>query len=229
MQSLPIFVDLDGRRCVVIGGGAIAARKVEALVRAGARVTVIAPQISREIEDLAAGTGAVELWRRAYAGGDLAGSWLAFAATGDPAVQDQVAREAARERIWLNAVDEPERCSFTMPAIAERGPIVVAVATGGASPALAAAVRDEVAARLGPEYAAAAAHLAALRARYAPGPARQRAFARLVEEGLVDAFRARDSARIEALTHAACDGLVERDTARTSTPPEAADAQARAS
>ncbi|HEY8517765.1 MAG TPA: bifunctional precorrin-2 dehydrogenase/sirohydrochlorin ferrochelatase [Candidatus Binatia bacterium] len=206
MRYLPILVDLAGRPCLVVGGGAVAARKAATLLDAGARVRVVAPSVSREMEEVAARPD-VTVERRAYRREDLTGVALAFAATDDAELQERIARDARDASVWLNAVDEPERCSFVMPAILDRDPLVVAVGTGGASPALARRIRDDIGQLLGPEYDAALAHLALLRTRYVPGPARQAAFNRLVDGGLLEALRARDGARVEALTREACSGL----------------------
>jgi len=138
MGYLPICIDLSGRLCVVVGGGAVAAHKAKLAAEAGARIRVIAPEIDPEIERLALSIpGRAVVERRRYRQGDLEGAAIAFAATADPAVQEQVAHDAAARNVWLNAVDEPERCSFIMPAIAQRGSITIAVTTGGASPLLA--------------------------------------------------------------------------------------------
>lgn len=210
MRYLPILVDLAGRPCLVVGAGTVAARKVEALLGVGARVTVVAPRIGREIESLLAQGQGLVVERRGYRAADLDGVAIAFAATDDPALQDQIARDARARAVWLNAVDEPERCSFIMPAILDRDPLLVAVSTSGASPALARRIRDDLDARLGPEYAAAVQRLADLRERFAPGSERQQAFVRLVNGGLLDALRGGDEARVAALIESTCAALAER-------------------
>jgi siroheme synthase-like protein len=207
MRYLPIAVDLESRVCVVVGGGDVAARKVETLLQTGAKVTVIAPEVSDEITAWAEREPRLTVARRAYRNGDLAGAAIAFAATGSVAVHSAVAEEAASRGVWLNAADDPEHCTFLMPAIVERGPLAVAVGTGGASPALARRVRDEIAARIGMEYGEVAEYLGSLRRRFRAGVARQRAFARLLDEGLVEAFRNGDRERIERLTDRACRDL----------------------
>ena len=209
MRYLPILVDLRERRCLVVGGGDVAARKVEQLLTAGARVTVVAPRVNARIDELAAQRPAVRVERRPYAPSDLDGVALAFAATDDPALQQEIATQAGAAGVWLNAVDEPERCSFVMPAILDRDPLVVAVSTGGASPALARRIRDDVGERLGPEYDAAVSRLAELRRRFVPGRARQAALLRLVEDGLLDALRRGDEDGVRDLIVAACTGLTE--------------------
>ncbi|MBY0279662.1 bifunctional precorrin-2 dehydrogenase/sirohydrochlorin ferrochelatase [Candidatus Binatia bacterium] len=210
MRYLPILVDLAGRPCLVVGGGAVAARKVEQLLAVGARVTVVAPRIGARIRELAAADPAVQLECRPYQRADLEGVALAFASTDDPQLQESIAAQARAAGVWLNAVDEPERCSFVMPAILDRDPLVIAVSTSGASPALARRIRDDLDATLGPEYVAAVNTLAELRGRYAPGRARQQAFLRLVDAGLLEALRGSDLERVGALIAASCAGLVEQ-------------------
>jgi siroheme synthase (precorrin-2 oxidase/ferrochelatase) len=143
MRYLPIAVDLESRVCVVVGGGEVAARKVETLLQTGAKVTVIAPEVSDEITAWAEREPRLTVARRAYRNGDLAGAAIAFAATGSVAAHSAIAEEAASRGVWLNAADDPEHCTFLMPAIVERGPLAVAVGTGGASPALAAGPRRD--------------------------------------------------------------------------------------
>jgi siroheme synthase-like protein len=207
MRHLPVFLDVEGRPCLVAGGGAVAARKAELLLRAGARVTLVAPEMGPEAQALAASEDRLRLVRRPYRRDDLDGVWLAYAATDDAEVQRSIAEDAGRARVWLNAVDDPERCSFLMPAILERGRVTVAVGTGGASPRLAAAIRDAIGHIVGPEHAAAAEHVAALRSRFLPGEARKRALTRLIDAGLVAALRAGDQARVAELTDEASSEL----------------------
>jgi precorrin-2 dehydrogenase/sirohydrochlorin ferrochelatase len=142
----PVNLAVAGRRCVVVGGGDVAARKVEGLVAAGADVVVIAPQIDERIR-----RSGVQLRERGYQPGDLDGAWLAIAATDDPAVNRQVHADGDAGRVWINAADDPPACSFTLPAVVRRGPVMVTVSTAGRSPALAGWLRGQVAAQLGPE------------------------------------------------------------------------------
>lgn len=209
MRYLPILVDLAGRPCLVVGAGAVAARKVEQLLDVRARVTVVATRVGARMAEVAAAEPALRVEQRPYRASDLDGVALAFAATDDPALQENIAVQARTAGIWLNAVDEPERCSFVMPAILDRDPLVVAVSTSGASPALARRIRDDLDAALGPEYAAAVDTLARLRGRYAPGRRRQEAFVRLVDGGLLDALRGGDRRRVDELIATACAGLPE--------------------
>jgi siroheme synthase-like protein len=210
MHRFPVFLSLGGRPCVVVGGSALAAPKVEMLLAADAQVTVVARELAPELAALVEGHTQIRWLRRDYRAGDLAGSWLVFLASPDSLVGARVARDAQDARVWLNAIDEPERCSLTMPAVLRRGRITVAVGTGGASPLLARVLRDDIGSWLGGEYAAAADHLAKLRARFTPGPARQRAFQALIAEGLLPALRVDDRKRVDEITEAACAGLERR-------------------
>jgi siroheme synthase-like protein len=211
MRYLPLMADVAGRSCVVVGAGQVALQKVALLRSAGARVSVIAPVAHAELARSAA-AGEIDWQRREYRDGDLADAVLAFATTGIADVQERVASEARRRGVWLNAVDEPERCTFVMPAVLEQGSVTIAVGTSGTSPALAAHLRDRVSELVRPEVAACAEHLAELRRRLPPGAARQRALRRLVEDGILEAFEAGDRERIERLT-AAATSQVEEDHA----------------
>ena len=145
--TYPVNLVLDGRRCLVVGGGHIAARKVEGLLACNAEVTVIAPIVSEEIRALP-----VTVHERPYAAGDVAGFRLAVAATDDPAVNKAVFDDAEAAGVWVNSADDPDRCSFTLPSVVRRGPLTVSVSTGGHSPALATWLKDRLQDELGPEY-----------------------------------------------------------------------------
>jgi siroheme synthase-like protein len=143
----PVLLSLTGRPCLVVGGGPVAARKARGLLAAGADVTVVAPEISPEVEAIG-----VHVERRAYQRGDVAGFRLVIAATDDPAVNGAVYDDADAAGIWVNAADDPGTCSFTLPAVLRRGDLTVSVSTAGHSPALARWLRDQIGEELGPEY-----------------------------------------------------------------------------
>jgi len=159
----PANLVLAGRRVLVVGAGAVAARKVEGLLVCGAQVVVVAPVVGAELRALAE-AGAVELHQRAYRDGDLDGAWLAVTATDDAAVNRAVFDDGEARLVWVNAADDPRSCSFTLPSVVRQGPVMVTVATGGHSPALATWLRRHVASELGPEYAELAVLLAEARA-----------------------------------------------------------------
>jgi siroheme synthase-like protein len=137
----PAYLNLTGRRCVVIGAGEIAERKITQLIASDADVMLVSPTATPAIESLAA-EGQVRWLQRAYAPGDLAGATLAIAATDDESVNRQVHAEARREKTLLNVVDVTPLCDFIAPSIIERGPVTVAISTSGTSPALARKLRE---------------------------------------------------------------------------------------
>lgn len=137
----PVFLNLNGRRCVVVGGGQIAESKALKLLDSGAKITVISPDATQGLRN-AADRGDVELKLRKYQAGDLEGAFLAIAATNDRPVNQEIFEEAESLGVLLNAVDDPARCSFIAPSIVERGPVTLAISTGGASPALARKLRE---------------------------------------------------------------------------------------
>jgi siroheme synthase-like protein len=149
-----------GKSCLVIGGGAIATRKIEGLLAAGAVVRVVALSVGHGVRALG-----VPFEERPYRSGEVAGYWLVIAATGDPELNAVIAREADAAGVWLNAADDPPSCSFTLPAVVRQGPVSVAVATGGHSPALAQFLKAHVVGELGPEWATLAGLLSAARER----------------------------------------------------------------
>ena len=158
----PANLVLHGRRVLVVGAGAIAARKVEGLVACGADVVVVAPEVGPTIRSLA-DARTIRLHQRLYQPSDLDEVWLAVTATSDRAVNRAVFEDGEARRIWVNAADDPASCSYTLPSVVRQGPIMVTVATGGHSPALATWLSRHVAGELGPEYALLASLLAEAR------------------------------------------------------------------
>ena len=152
MRYYPVCLDIKGRPCTVVGGGAVAERKVEGLVKAGAVVTVISPRATKRILSLAR-AGSVTHVRRGYRTGDLAGSALVVCASGSRAVNLAAHKEAAGVNIPVNVVDDPGRCSFIIPSVVDRGSLLVAISTSGKCPLLAKTLRKGLEKTLGPEYA----------------------------------------------------------------------------
>ena len=139
----PVFLNLTGRRCVIIGGGQVAEGKISKLLDSGAKIIVISPDATQGIRDYA-DSGQIEYNLRKYQEGDLNGAFLVVAATNDRVVNQEIFEEAEKSGILLNAVDDMPRCSFIAPSIVEKGPITVAISTGGASPALARKLREKL-------------------------------------------------------------------------------------
>lgn len=157
MKFLPIFLDIKDKPCLVVGGGGIATRKVFLLLRAGARVLVVSPELNHELEEKKQ-EGVIQHLAREFEPGDISHQSVIIAATNSEAVNREVSKLAKQQNIPVNVVDAPELCSFTMPSIIDRSPVQIAISTGGASPVLARLLRS----RLETVIPAAYGHLAAL-------------------------------------------------------------------
>jgi siroheme synthase-like protein len=192
MRTHPVFLRLEGRRCVVVGGDALALAKAEACLHAGAEVIVVAPQVGTDLPG-------VRHVARAFRPGDLAGACLAYASTRDPELIRQLADEAEREGVLLNVVDVPEACTFIAPAVLRRGDLQIAIGTGGASPGLAARLRRELETRVGPEYAPFVTILGRVRAALATHPARAEVVSELLGSPLLELVRQGRREEIDAL------------------------------
>lgn len=143
MSYFPIFLQMAGRRCLVIGGGAVAERKIAELLDAGAVVTVISPDINEGITRWPK-KNSINFIARGYRQGDLAGYELVFVATDDTAVNTAAFKEGRERNVWVNAADDPAHCDFILPSVLRRGDLTVAVSSGGSSPALARTIREEL-------------------------------------------------------------------------------------
>ena len=202
MGYYPVFLDLDKTRCLVIGGGTIAERKVEALLAAGGAVTLVSPELTAALHALEA-AGRLTVQQRPYQREDLDTVSLVIAATDDPALQQQVAADAKQANILCNIVDQPALCSFIVPAVVQRGDLTIAVSTNGASPALAKKIRQDLAEQFGSEYAVALRLLRLIRERLMHEPRsaeeRRRLLTGLAESPLLDYLRDRQTDKLEAL------------------------------
>ena len=149
MHQYPVNLVLDGRRCLVVGGGTIALRKVQGLVACGGQVRVVAPRIDPDLRKM----DEVEFDERPWQPEDLDGVWLVIAATDDATVNRAVYDAGQRAGVWVNGADDPANCSFTLPSVVRRGDLQIAVSTAGRSPALARWLRGRFESEIGPEYA----------------------------------------------------------------------------
>lgn len=145
--AYPVNLHLAGQRCLVVGGGPVAARKIEGLLTAGADVYVVAIRAGDEVRALG-----VPVHERPYEAQDLTGCCLAISATGDPAVDSSVYRDGTSAGVLVNSADDPAHCHFTLPAVARRGDLQITVSSGGRSPAMASWLRDELAGQIGPAH-----------------------------------------------------------------------------
>jgi precorrin-2 dehydrogenase/sirohydrochlorin ferrochelatase len=151
MPFYPVNLNIQKRFCLIVGGGEVAARKIEAVLACGARIRVISPVACARIRELAA-DGRIEWQQRVYSPGDLQGAFLVFATTDNSDVQQQVIGEAQERSILINSADNPEACTFQVPATVRQGDLLLAVSTGGGSPALAAWIRKRLEQEYGSDY-----------------------------------------------------------------------------
>jgi len=150
-EFFPVFLNLKDRLCIVIGGGKVAERKVENLLKVKAKIKVISPELTFKLKKLVE-EGKIEWEKRKYQKGDLNSAWLVIAATNDPEVQKEIYKEAEERHIFCNVVDVPELCSFIVPSIIKRGPLIIAISTSGVSPAVARRLRETLEELIGEEY-----------------------------------------------------------------------------
>ncbi len=198
----PISINISGKLCVVVGGGQVAERKVLSLLNAHARVRIISPQLTERLADVVTEQAAkktvkntVQWWKRGYQAGDLEKALLVFAATDNRQVQDAVVEDAQQAGILVNVVDAPERCDFQVPALVQKGDLNIAVSTNGASPALAAKIRQELDRRYGDEYAIVLRLMSLIRKKICNAPSsncanRKRVFQNILHEDIIHWIRA---------------------------------------
>jgi precorrin-2 dehydrogenase / sirohydrochlorin ferrochelatase len=147
----PMFMKLNGRRCLVVGAGTVAEPKISSLLEADAVVKVVAPQATKQVRSLAR-ESRIEWEQREFRETDVENCFLVVSATNSVQVNTAVYREAEARGVLCNAVDDPERCDFFYPAVVRRGPLQIAISTAGYSPALAQRLRRELEEQFGPEY-----------------------------------------------------------------------------
>lgn len=151
MKYLPAFLNLDGRKCLIVGGGNVASRKFDLLRKTGAQITIIAPRLVPALEQQIDGGCVVHIMRE-FLAGDVSGFFLIISATGNRAVNARVAEAANQANIPVNVVDDPDLCSFIFPAVIDRSPVIAAVSTGSASPVLARLLRERLESLIPPGY-----------------------------------------------------------------------------
>jgi precorrin-2 dehydrogenase/sirohydrochlorin ferrochelatase len=189
MSLYPVNINISGKLCLVVGGGAVALRKTKSLLAGGARVRVICPEINAELKDLAL-SREIEWFERGFAEGDLKGAFLVFAATDNPVVQALITEEALKSSVLLNSADDPRNSDFHVPAHFRRGKMLVTVSTGGSSPALAKKIRQQLEIELVPEYELVVGLLALIREKVVSlsddSRANGKLFSRLLQLGTVE-------------------------------------------
>jgi precorrin-2 dehydrogenase / sirohydrochlorin ferrochelatase len=202
MRYYPVNLDIRGRRCLVVGGGRVGARKVKTLVDCGAVVTVVSPAIVPAIAKLA-DSQIIDLKKRPYQTNDLEGMFLVIGATDDEALNRHIHADAEQRNLLCNIADRPEICNFTLPAIVRRGDFMMAISTAGKSPAFAKHMRKQLETQFGPEYGKLLDLMGAIRRRLlaeAHEPeAHKPLFESLIAGDLLALIKAGDIARIDAL------------------------------
>lgn len=192
MRYYPVFINLNGKKAVVIGGGHIAERKVNTLLECGAVVTVVAPDVTDGLRSLAR-DGRIELISRRYVTGDLEGAFCTYASTDDNAVNTAVYEEASRNSQLCNVVDVPALCNFIVPSIVDRGDLCIAVSSSGNSPALAKRLKAMLNEEFGDEWKALNDLLGRLRPevkrRYPEESPRNDVLERMLDAGILDLLR----------------------------------------
>jgi siroheme synthase-like protein len=191
LLGYPVNLVVAGRRCVVVGAGRIAARKVDGLLTADADVHVVARELGEQVRAWR-DEGRIAVTERDFRPDDLDGAWLATAATDDRAVNHAVYEAGDARGVWVNSADDPDNCSFTLMSVIRRGDVVVTVGTGGRSPALAAWLKERLSAELGREYEILVELLADARdAVQADGRSTEDAdWKRALDSGMLDLIRA---------------------------------------
>jgi precorrin-2 dehydrogenase/sirohydrochlorin ferrochelatase len=194
VKYFPVFLNLRGKRCVVVGGGRVGERKVRILLKAGARLKVVGPELTSSLLRLRE-KGRIHHFARPYRQGDLAGAFLAIAATDDRRTNERIFRQATDKKILVNVVDDPDHSSFIVPSIVKKQDLLVAISTSGRSPALARMLRQRLEKEIGPEYSILLELLGRAREKVLSlGRGRkenQRTFRRFVQEDLLSLIRDR--------------------------------------
>lgn len=202
MQYYPVNLDVKDRNCLVVGGGRVGTRKVRTLLECGARVTVISPEATPELEALA-GQGQIRWHTRDYRASDLDNAFLVIGATDDQRLNLKIHQDADKAQRLCNIADQPDLCNFILPAIMRQGALMITVSTGGKSPAFAKHLRQQLEKHYGPEYGALLQLMGAIRKRllaeeHAP-EAHKTLFEQLIGGGLLEMIRSDDRKKINSL------------------------------
>lgn len=202
MRYYPVNLDIQDRGCLVLGGGAVGTRKVLTLLNCGARVTVVSPDATERLIGLSENQEII--WKqRAYRSPDLDGMFLVIGATDDKTLNRSVYEDAKRLNILCNIADRPEVCNFILPAIVNRGDLIIAISTSGKSPAFAKQLRLEMADRFGEEYAEFLTLMGAIRKQLLKedhaSEVHKPIFEQLISRGLIDLIRKGEKAGIDSL------------------------------
>lgn len=192
MRYYPVYLDLRDRPCVIVGGGRVAERKAHSLLEAGADVTVVSPTLTPKLQALSL-SGKINHKARTFHENDVTGSHIVIAATDMPEMNSRIANACKKKNILVNLATTPEESTFIVPSVVDRGDLLIAISTGGASPALAKKLRQDLETVYGPEYELFLEKMALVRSRLlneVPGEeARKAVFQRLVASNVLELLR----------------------------------------
>ncbi len=202
MRYYPAMLDIQGKPCLVVGGGAVGSRKVKTLVECGAKVTVVSPEADPSLQKLA-DEGAIQLKLVGYEAKDLDGMFMVIGATDDEALNERISQDACGRNLLCNIADRPKVCNFILPSIVRQGDLLIAVSTCGKSPAFAKTMRKRLESQFGPEYGIFLDLMGAIRQRllaqsHAPEEHKP-LFNQLIEGGLLDMLAREETREINAL------------------------------
>ncbi|MBW2296694.1 MAG: bifunctional precorrin-2 dehydrogenase/sirohydrochlorin ferrochelatase [Deltaproteobacteria bacterium] len=202
MKYFPVFLDINARNCLVIGGGSVGTRKALALVESGANVTVISPAVTDTLKSLAR-RGTINLKTRTYCSADMEGMFLVFGATNQETLNRQINQDAERLNMLCNIADRPAVCNFILPATVKRGDLVIAISTSGKSPAFAKELRKHLETQFGDEYATLLTLMGRIRSlllkeKHAPEEHKP-IFNRIIQSGIIDLIKADKKEEIDTL------------------------------
>ncbi len=207
-RYFPLFVSMKGKKCLVVGGGDVAYRKVQSLLPTGSRIVVVSPRVVQGLTLLEA-RGWIRIRKRSFQVNDLRGTLLVIGATDSVDVNRKVWSEATKKAILCNVVDQPALCNVLFPSVVRRGRLQIAISTGGASPAMARFIRRNMEADYGDEYALALEILWSLRRRvlrHKGDPERNRElFHRVTSQQFIDLCRVRDERKLDLFIRNATD------------------------
>jgi precorrin-2 dehydrogenase/sirohydrochlorin ferrochelatase len=212
LKYYPVFWDIADKKCVVVGGGEVAARKVKRLLDCGAKVSVVSPELNSDLAALKKDKLIFHIPSK-YGSKDIEGAALVIGATDDEEINAAVSQDATAKGIPVNVVDDPQKCDFILPSIVERGDLAIAIGTGGKSPALARHLREELEARYGAEYEIFLRILGSLRLQMTKNAGAGKIwFDSLVASGILELIKQRDWGKVKKTVREITGQEVEIDT-----------------
>lgn len=202
MKYYPVFLDINGQNCLVVGGGGVGTRKAISLVESGAKVTVVSPVVTERLQSLAR-QAVINLKKRAYRSSDVDGMFLVIGATDREHLNRQINRDAEHLNMLCNIADRPEVCNFILPSIVQRGDLVMAISTSGQSPAFAKKLRKDLEVQFGDEYTMflrlmGGIRSVLLREKHAPEEHKP-IFNQIIQSGIIDLIKTKQTKEIDTL------------------------------